>query len=128
MTYNTEKRSELLAFFKENADTAFSLEDICERLTENGRGKSTLYRQTARLVEEGTVSRIPIGSRRFVYQYMDAEHCAEHLHLKCLGCGRLIHLDSAISHALERDVYSSRGFTLDGGCILYGKCNRCNSR
>ena len=127
MTYNTEKRSELLKFFKENSDTAFSLEEICERLTEGGRGKSTLYRQTARLVEEGFVSRLSVDSRKFVYQYMDKQSCCEHLHLKCRDCGRLLHLDSRTSHALREKLFASEGFTLDGGCVLYGKCSHCNS-
>jgi Fur family ferric uptake transcriptional regulator len=128
MTYNTEKRSELLGFFEGHPDTAFSLEDICSRLTEDGRGKSTLYRQTASLVKEGYVSRISVGSRKFVYQYMDKRHCAEHLHLKCLDCGRLLHLDEATTRALERSLVASSGFILDGGSVLYGKCNDCNSK
>ena len=126
MSYNTEKRSELIGFFKSNPDKAFSLEEICDRLTKDGSGKSTLYRQTAKLVEDGLVSRIPLGARKFVYQYMDKQECAGHLHLKCLDCGKLVHLDSATSHALSEDVLRSQGFTIDGGCILYGKCHICN--
>ena len=126
MTYNTGKRSELLGFLKNNADEAFSLEEICARLTVDGKGKSTLYRQTAKLVEEGYVSRIPTGSRRFVYQYMDKQHCTEHLHLKCLDCGRLVHLDAASSASLEKNLLNAEGFSLDSGRILYGKCRECN--
>ncbi len=128
MTYNTEKRAELLGFFEKHHDTAFSLEEICRRLTDNGHGKSTLYRQTAKLVDEGVVSRIPVGSRSFVYQYMDKRHCAEHLHLKCLGCGKLLHLDAPTSAALESDLLSSVGFSLDTGSVLYGRCQGCNSK
>ena len=126
MSYNTEKRNELLGFFKDNREKAFSIEEICNRLTVDGKGKSTLYRQTAKLVDEGFVSRIPLGSRKFAYQYMDKHECAGHLHLKCLDCGRLLHLDSATSHALSDDILFSQGFAIDGGCILYGKCRICN--
>lgn len=126
MTYNTEKRSELLGFLERNADRSFSLEEICASLTVDGRGKSTLYRQTARLVEEGFVSRIPVGSRKFVYQYMDKRYCGEHLHLKCLDCGRLLHLDAGVSSTLEKSILEGEGFALDTGCILYGRCRECN--
>ena len=112
MTYNTEKRTELLGFLESNADTAFSIEEICARLTADGKGKSTLYRQMAKLVEEGYVSRIPTGSRRFVYQYRDKQHCGEHLHLKCLDCGRLLHLNAEASASLGRDLLSREGFLL----------------
>ena len=128
LTYNTEKRSELLGFLKNNSDKAFSLEEICEILTENGRGKSTLYRQTASLVKEGYVSRIPVGSRKFVYQYMDRGLCGGHFHLKCLECGKLLHLDCETTHSLKTGVLRSQGFALDGSCVLYGKCSRCNSK
>ena len=126
MTYNTEKRAELLGFLESNADKAFSIEEICASLAKGGKGKSTLYRQTAKLVEEGYVSRIPTGSRKFVYQYRDKQHCGEHLHLKCLDCGRLVHLNAATSASLENDLFSKEGFALDSGCILYGKCRECN--
>ena len=126
MTYNTEKRAELLGFFESHSDTAFSIEEICARLAKDGRGKSTLYRQTAKLVEEGYVSRIPTGSRKFVYQYRDKQHCGEHLHLKCLDCGKLLHLNAEASASLENDLLSKEGFSLDSGCILYGKCRDCN--
>ena len=126
MTYNTEKRAELLGFLESNADAAFSIEEICARLTADGKGKSTLYRQTAKLVEEGYVSRIPTGSRKFVYQYRDKQHCGEHLHLKCLDCGRLLHLNAKASASLEKDLLSGEGFSLDSRCILYGKCRDCN--
>ena len=128
MSYNTEKRSEIIGFYKNNPDKAFSLEEICDRLTKDGSGKSTLYRQTAKLVEDGLVSRIPLGSRKFVYQYMDKQHCAEHLHLKCLDCGKLLHLDSDTSTTLERSLLNKEGFSLDSSCILYGKCRECNSK
>lgn len=126
MTYNTEKRNELLVFLKSNSDRSFSLEEICASLTVDGRGKSTLYRQTAKLVEEGFVSRIPVGSRKFVYQYMDRQHCTEHLHLKCLDCGRLLHLDTDTSSSLGASLLTKEGFTLDSGSVLYGRCRECN--
>ena len=128
MTYNTEKRSELLGFLRSRADTSFSLEEVCANLTVDGKGKCTLYRQMAKLVEEGAVSRISVGSRKFVYQYMDKQHCAEHLHLKCLDCGKLLHLDSDTSTTLERSLLNKEGFSLDSSCILYGKCRECNSK
>ena len=125
MTYNTEKRNELLVYLKSNSDRSFSLEEICASLTVDGRGKSTLYRQTAKLVEEGFVSRIPVGSRKFVYQYMDRKHCTEHLHLKCKDCGKLIHLDEEISQSLGIKILKSEGFRIDDGALLYGRCNGC---
>ena len=126
MIYNTEKRAELLDFLKFGEGQAFSIEEICAAILKDGRGKSTVYRLISRLVDEGAVRRIADGKTRHVtYQYIHFGHCAEHLHLKCKECGRLIHLDGELSCALEKRILKTEGFVLDGGALLYGKCESC---
>ncbi len=126
MTYNTTARRALTEFLREHSERAFTLEEIAREILEDGHGKSTLYRLMPRLVEEGCVRRISDEKRRgAVYQFIGAERCSEHLHLKCNGCGKLIHLDPEISHALGDTLKKKRGFTLDEGTLLLGKCKDC---
>ncbi len=126
MTYNTEKRAELIAFFEGGAGQAYSIDEICRAILPDGKGKSTVYRLISRLVDEGKVRRISDAKTRHVtYQYIYTGSCAEHLHLKCKECGRLIHLDDVTSHILEKRIFRSEGFTLDVGALLYGVCNGC---
>lgn len=128
MTYNTAARSRLLSFLNSNSERAFTLEQICEELLEDGHGKSTVYRLVPQLVDAGCVRRISDGrTRRVTYQFVGGAACSEHLHLKCNGCGKLIHLDYEISHALEDALKKSRGFTLDEGTLIFGMCKDCEA-
>ncbi len=126
MIYNTEKRSEIVLFFESHSDEEFTLEEICSRLLTDGHGKSTVYRIVSRLVDSGCVRRISDGhTRRVTYQFVGGEHCRGHLHLKCNGCGRLFHLDNKVSSAIGDALVRERGFTLDSGAILFGRCENC---
>ena len=126
MIYNTEKRSELLTFFKNGGGQAFTIEDICSAILKDGKGKSTVYRLVSKMVDDGELRRISDGKTRHVtYQYIHSGSCAEHLHLKCKECGKLIHLDCITSHILEKRILKSEGFALDEGALLYGRCESC---
>ena len=126
MTYNTEKRAEIIRLFKKCGGQAFSAEDIATAILNDGHGKSTVYRLISKLVDEGELRRISDGkTRRVTYQFIHTGHCSEHLHLKCKECGKLIHLDDEISHMLENRIMSAKGFALDDGALLYGKCKSC---
>ena len=126
MIYNTEKRAELIDFLKLGGGRAFSIEEICSAILKDGRGKSTVYRLISKLVDEGEVRRIADGKNRHVtYQYIHSGHCAQHLHLKCKDCGRLIHLDGELSSSLEERILKTEGFMLDLGALLYGRCEKC---
>ena len=126
MTYNTGKRTELTTLLKSLDGTPFTVEEICERLLPDGKGKSTVYRLISQLVSEGTVRKISDAKTRHVsYQYIGSGHCAEHLHLKCKDCGSMLHLDKYTSHSFERAVMKSHGFALDEGALLFGICGEC---
>ena len=126
MTYNTEKRTALIRFFSERSDEAFSLDEVCEAILTDGRGKSTVYRLVSELVGEGIVTRISDGrTRHCTYQYVGGEHCHTHLHLKCKGCGRLVHLDDKVSASFEKAVELVGGFHIDDGAFLFGTCRDC---
>ena len=126
MGYNTGKRERILAFLRDNGDSSYSLEDICSALTSDGHGRSTVYRIVSELVGEGAVRRLSDGrTRHCTYQYVGDECCHRHLHLKCKGCGRLVHLDEGVSRDFERAVMSVGGFMIEEGTLLFGRCKDC---
>lgn len=126
MGYNTGKRERILAFLKENSDTSYTLEEICAVITTDGKGKSTIYRIVSELVSKDSVRRLSDGkTRHCTYQYVGGDHCHNHLHLKCKGCGRLVHLDEELSRKFERAVLSAGGFMIEEGTLLFGTCKDC---
>ena len=53
-------------------------------------------------------------------------HCREHLHLKCVQCGRIYHLDCHFMDEVRAHLMAEHGFTLQcEGSVLYGLCRRC---
>ncbi len=126
MKYTTGKRQKIIDFLTEKRENAYTLEEISAALTEDGKGKSTVYRLISELVGEGKITRISDGrTRRITYQYVGAESCHSHLHLKCKGCGKLVHLDEELSQKLGQALLSVGGFFLDEGAFLFGTCKKC---
>ncbi len=129
--YVTEQKKILKKLLEENCDSAYTIEELIDkmRISADGHvpGKSTVYRLMTKLVAEGTVKRFVRGnSRKFVYQIVMGEHCDCHLHLKCMGCGRLIHLDESVSDELLDKVKSISDFSVnEEATVLFGSCAEC---
>ena len=126
MRYTTGKRERIIDFMSLNSDKSYTLEEICGALTDEGKGKSTVYRLVSELVGEGKITRISDGrTRHCTYQYVGGDMCHTHLHLKCKGCGRLMHLDRDVSEKFEKAVKTVGGFLIDDGAFLFGTCKEC---
>ena len=130
--YATEQKKMLLDFLRSNCESAYTVEELVEGMQAlygaEGPGKSTVYRLMTHMVEDGTVKRFVKGhSRRFVYQIVAGEHCRSHLHLKCMDCGRLIHLDEQVSEELLDKVRLCSNFAVsEEETVLFGACSDCN--
>lgn len=130
--YATEQKKILSDFLKEHREESFSVEALVDGMrTERGEesvpATSTVYRLITRLVEEGEVRRFVKGhSRQFLYQIVDREHCHSHLHLRCMDCGKLIHLNEKISDELLDTIRSSSNFSVnEAETVLVGACSQC---
>ena len=127
-TYQTDGRRELLAFLRQNADRPLSIDEILTALpAEHAPARSSVYRLMTRLVEEGTVRRFVRGnSRQFTYQWLGSAACHTHLHLKCVDCGRLVHLDRETSAFVQERLLRANRFAVDDpATMLFGRCERC---
>lgn len=122
-SYQTEQRRVLLECLEKNRDRQLTADELIEQLGEAAPGKSTVYRLIKKLCEEGCVQRfVREGSSKSAYQLAGPACCAEHLHIKCTGCGMLLHIDRSAQDELSRLT----GFVIDDTrSMLYGKCARC---
>ena len=125
MGYITGKKDLIIDFLCDNHDKSFTLEEICDHILPDGKGRRTVYRIVSELVEKKCVRRISDGrTRHCTYQYIGGERCHRHLHLKCRDCGKLIHLDEKVSHDFEKKVMVA-GFAIEEGTLLFGTCKDC---
>ena len=54
------------------------------------------------------------------------QQCERHLHLKCVRCGRIIHLDCTFMDEISNHILNDHGFVLQcRNSILYGTCRAC---
>ena len=131
-TYNTEQKNELLRFLKKNSQKSFTIDEICSEMHEDSNiatppGKSTLYRLIPKLVEDNMIKQFNGGKgRKNIYQITGDETCSSHLHLKCVNCGRIIHMDSDISVELSKIIQMHDEFKVSTGkTTIFGTCKEC---
>lgn len=125
-SYHTQQKTAVLAFLRENEHGQYTIDELLCELGEDAPGKSSAYRILKKLCDEGLVRRlIRDGSAGAVYQLAGEKCCSEHLHIKCLDCGTLMHLDRGAQEELTR----ATGFVIDDArSMLYGRCARCARR
>lgn len=126
--YKTKQKTNLIDFFKKNISRQLSVNEIISVLCPDGSGKSTVYRQIAKMVEDGELLRLHgDDGKSIVYQYTgEGMHCSEHFHLKCSLCGKLIHLDCEHLNNAVNHIYKKHDFILDTKkSVLYGICSYC---
>ena len=127
--YATKQRDAILNFLKENnAHTTAS--DILYHLREEGYkiSSATVYRTLEKFEAEGVVKKMVVGEGTGAcYQFTDSDGCAEHFHLKCIKCGKLIHLSCEFMHEMEEHIFNDHGFTVSSGrTVIYGVCQGCS--
>lgn len=128
--YQTQQRSLLISFFESHPDEAFTIDELMRRLrAQQGEAipsQSTVYRTVADLEKENCLKRIYLANcHRSAYQYYDPGACKAHLHIRCEGCNKLIHLDANVSGAIAKLLPAN--VTLDvGNTVLLGRCEKCS--
>lgn len=125
-SYQTQQKTALLSFLEQNAERQFTIDEILSAMGEIAPAKSTAYRLIKKLCDDGQVRRFTReGTASSVYQLAGKCCCSEHLHIKCVDYGLLIHLDNAACDALAKTT----GFVIDDEkSMLYGHCANCARR
>lgn len=130
-SYKTRQRTQILECLKQNSEKHLTADEILEQLKKLNIeiGKSTVYRTLEKLIEENKVRKyLSHEGESACYQYVDESlNCTRHFHLKCVRCGRLIHLECEYLADLERHVFDCHKFTVDNTkTVLYGVCEECS--
>ena len=129
-SYVTASRKKILEFLKNNSDRTVTAADIDAYLKQSGGevNITTVYRYLDKLVKDGSVLKyVAEKGSQTVYQYVEqGQQCERHLHLKCVRCGRIIHLDCTFMDEISNHILNDHGFVLQcRNSILYGTCRAC---
>ncbi len=131
-TYQTIQKKELLQFLEKHSERAYTIDEMVSAMETDPAcstcpGKSTIYRLLPSLVEAGTVHRFSReNGRKASYQIVGGQSCHSHIHMKCTGCGRLLHMSDDASIALAEEIARKNRFAVDlAHTLLYGTCEGC---
>jgi Fur family ferric uptake transcriptional regulator len=129
--YSTKQRTIILNFLRENS-AHVTASDIISHLREQNIsvGTATVYRTLDKLVSQGILKKMIIDERSGAcYQYTESAHCSEHFHLKCISCGKLIHLSCDFLQQMEKHILDDHGFKVSSGkTVIYGHCSDCSDK
>lgn len=123
--YVTEQRKLLMLFLQCHPDECFSASEIAEALSDASVSLSAVYRNLSYLEREGLINRqVKAGRRESYYQFVAAAACRNCLHLSCVKCGSVHHMQAASLAPILQD-----GFTVDPQkTVLYGVCRACTEK
>lgn len=128
--YNTKARQDILDYFKSCKEHTLSAADILKHLQDLGNpvNPTTVYRYLDKLCSDHTIIKYTaVKGEKAVYQLSSQEqHCSEHLHLKCVKCGKVIHLNCGFMDEVKAHLQGYHNFQLQcEGYMLFGLCNTC---
>lgn len=129
MTYTTKQQQAVLRCLEGHA-APMSAADLAEALRTEGSpvGLATIYRQLDKLEQQGRIHRVSTEGGA-VYQYCSQDGHGDCFLLKCLDCGRILHLDCSRLQTLYRHFEDHHHFVIDPRATVFsGWCNRCADR
>lgn len=123
--YMTKNHKALISALEADPGRCFTADEIWILLNERGEkiGRTTVYRQLENLAEGNLVQKYIAEKGESATYRFGGSGCAAHLHLKCLDCGGVTHLDCSTSDFFSRHLQEDHGFTLDPSrTVIYGHC------
>lgn len=135
-TYHTKQQERILEVFRENPEVCYTARQLLTLLSDTQIGEATIYRSLQRLTAAGLIKKFAPASHnpqedsrlsQACYQYTgDRKNCQDHFHLKCLGCGNVIHMDCSFMEEINRHIAEEHHFTVDNSqTTIYGLCCVC---
>lgn len=129
-SYHTDQKEMILKFFQKNKDISVSASDIINSLAVDGKkiGLATIYRHLDNLEANGIIRKfVSETENKASWQYTGgSEECHSHYHLKCEGCGKIIHLECGFMADFDYHIHKDHNFTMNRAkTVFYGLCENC---
>lgn len=128
--YKTKGRKLILDYLEAKKERTVTVSEIQQYMQQQGNpvNVSTIYRSLDALVAQGQVMKyVADKGDKSTYQYIEPEHdCHKHLHVQCVKCGKVVHLECGFMDTIEEHMQKDHGISLlCENSILYGICENC---
>ena len=130
--YTTGSRTKILAYLQQNKNRSVNVNDIANYLASQNSAVNitTVYRYLDKLVSQGVLIKyVAEKGSMATYQYVEkGKHCKEHLHLRCMKCGAVIHLECDFMSEISQHILKEHGFLLScEHSVMCGLCQNCRT-
>ena len=93
------------------------------RIKQHRLSLSTVYRTLRMFKKLGLVEELHFDEAHHHYEMKPS---AEHQHLVCLGCGKIMEFEYPLSPKMKKDIAREKGFEITGVEIrMTGYCSKC---
>lgn len=130
MSYNTFTRTKINEYLESRRDITVTVSDISEYLKSCGCevNVTTIYRYIDKLITDKKVIKyVDEKGKKATFQYVGVDnHCDSHLHLKCVKCGKVEHLECEFMDKIAGHIDKEHGFEIQcRNSVIYGICEKC---
>ncbi len=124
--YKTKQETIIISFFQNNEGNNFSADEVYNNICSQGISRATVYRRLERLVEDGTLVKLPLGSGNGAKYRLCGEKCKNTSHFVCTSCNCVEHIDCHLMPELSEHLKNGHGLKIDSAkTVFYGLCERC---
>ena len=122
----------MLDYLMDNCERTVTISDISNYLKEMQCevNITTIYRYMDKLINEQKVIKyVAEKGKQATFQYVDTgRHCTDHLHLKCIQCGSIVHLECEFMTSIAEHIKQEHAFEIQcKNSIIYGYCKACRN-
>lgn len=132
MAYKTTQRTQLHDFLKAHPHSYFTAQQLTEILSDSGAeiSISAIYRNLSELTKMGSIKKaVKANSREAYYRYVDSDVCRNEIHISCLMCGKIFHMDATLSSMIQEQLLQKSAFKLDKSkTVISGICKECSAQ
>ena len=122
--YNTNHKNELLNLFNLDSSKTYSAKTLVDMYSDS-MDKATIYRKLKQLESNKKIFKV-FNINTNMYEYSLYESCANHMHLKCISCGKIVHLKCDVVECFISHIEREHDFVLENtNQTIYGKCKEC---
>ncbi len=127
MEYSTRSKKRILEFFSSSPQSSFTLSAIiasCDDIP-----KSSVYRIVEALERDGELRVVGVSDKRErLYQISNRMSCPNHMHIRCVECGKTLHIDEKTSSEIEALLEEKFGYSDCFSTVFRGKCSECRRK
>ncbi len=130
ITYNTKQKNLIYEILEKNTSCPLSCDGITDMLKNEGTpvGRATVYRFLETLAEKGEIRKLlDSQSKTATFQLIDkSKNCQQHMHLKCIHCGKIFHLECDYMSDVSGHILEHHNFRVDNSkTVILGVCENC---